>query len=156
MTKIQIYSLSTLVSVGAVSAAFIAFSGAASAGGLFPYRDSNRTANGAKLYGEYCASCHGTQLEGEANWRERDADGYLPAPPHDASGHTWHHDDATLLRIVTIGTEAIVGNGYTSKMTGFGDTLSQNDLLDIMGYIKSTWPKDVIDQHNQINTRAGL
>ena len=51
---------------------------------------------GKAIYAENCASCHGVVLEGQANWRQRDAEGYLPAPPHDETGHTWHHPDPYL------------------------------------------------------------
>ena len=48
---------------------------------------------GSVLYAEHCASCHGENLEGQTDWYQRDQDGYLPAPPHDETGHTWHHSD---------------------------------------------------------------
>ncbi|MCR8548313.1 cytochrome c [Salipiger sp. P9] len=124
--------------------------------GLFPYTDAARVANGAALYAETCAACHGAQLEGEPNWKEPDADGYLPAPPHDPSGHTWHHPDAQLLAIVTHGTEALVGGSYKSRMTGFGEILSEDEILDVMAYIKSTWPEQVVAFHNEVNARAAV
>ncbi len=43
---------------------------------------------GHLLYLAHCASCHGANLEGEPRWKVRRDDGRLPAPPHDASGHT--------------------------------------------------------------------
>ena len=46
-------------------------------------------AGGRILYKEHCASCHGAKLEGQPNWRRIGKDGLLPAPPHDATGHTW-------------------------------------------------------------------
>ena len=46
---------------------------------------------GRSAYSDYCASCHGTNLEDQLNWRQRDQNGYLPAPPHDETGHTRHH-----------------------------------------------------------------
>ncbi len=128
--------------------------GAGHAQQLFPYQDADRVANGAALYSEYCASCHGASLEGQPDWRNRDADGYLPAPPHDETGHTWHHPDAVLFRIVALGTEAIVGGDYKSNMPGFRDQMTPDDVLDVMAYIKSTWPKTVIRRHNDINARA--
>ena len=124
--------------------------------GLFPYTDAARVANGEQLYAEHCAACHGTQLEGQPDWKERDADGFLPAPPHDATGHTWHHPDEQLLAIVTHGTEAMVGGDYRSNMMGFGDILSETEILDVMAYIKSTWPEEVVEIHNEINTRASV
>src|SRR5690606_30865838 len=61
--------------------------------------DAAVTALGQKVYAAQCAACHGARLEGQPNWRVRGPDGRLPAPPHDASGHTWHHPDELLFRI---------------------------------------------------------
>lgn len=47
-----------------------------------------RIALGKTVYDASCASCHGAKLEGQPDWRNRRPDGRLPAPPHDASGHT--------------------------------------------------------------------
>lgn len=121
---------------------------------LLPYTDLERVAAGAAVYADYCAACHGAALEGQPDWTERDADGYLPAPPHDQTGHTWHHADALLIDIVTRGTEAIVGGGYRSNMAGYEGVLSEQEILDVLAYIKSTWPPEVIELHNQINARA--
>ena len=51
---------------------------------------------GQGVYRGHCASCHGDDLQGQASWRTRNADGTLKAPPHDESGHTWHHSDKVL------------------------------------------------------------
>ena len=130
---------------------------AASAGGADrpAHQDAARVAAGQALYVANCASCHGTALEGQANWRERDAEGYLPAPPHDASGHTWHHPTQQQFQVTKYGTAALVGNGYKSRMEGFGDRLSDREILDILAYIKSTWPAEVITRHNQMDASAG-
>ena len=45
-------------------------------------------AEGRIIYEQHCAACHGKYLEGQSNWRTRLPTGRLPAPPHDASGHT--------------------------------------------------------------------
>lgn len=119
--------------------------------GLLPWDDPAQLARGAEIYAENCASCHGAALEGEPDWRQRDAEGYLPAPPHDASGHTWHHPDEQLITITTLGTEAVVGGGYRSRMPGFSDALEEDEILAVLAYIKSTWPPEVIARHNQIN-----
>lgn len=99
-----------------------------------------RIALGQKLYDENCASCHGANLEGQPDWKSRKANGRLPAPPHDASGHTWHHSDEQLFAITKFGTAALVGKDYESDMIGFGDSLGDDEIRAVLDYIKSTWP----------------
>jgi mono/diheme cytochrome c family protein len=125
--------------------------------GLLPYDHPDAVARGAQIYAENCASCHGTDLSGQAgaDWRVRDADGYLPAPPHDETGHTWHHPDEVLVAITTHGTEALIGGDYRSRMMGFGEVLSDEEILDVLAFIKSTWPARVIEIHDGINAQSG-
>ena len=99
---------------------------------------------GADVYAAQCASCHGVDLEGAPDWRTADADGRFPAPPHDATGHTWHHDDATLYDYVALGgagAMAKAGVDYDSGMPAYGDILSEAEIRDVLAYIKSTWPE---------------
>ena len=96
---------------------------------------------GQRLYLENCASCHGANLEGQPEWRSRLPNGRVPAPPHHAVGHTWHHPDRVLVDIVKRGTAAIVGTGYKSDMPGFEDVLTDEDITAVIDYIKSTWPE---------------
>jgi mono/diheme cytochrome c family protein len=122
---------------------------------VIPHADPERVAEGQELYAQHCASCHGDDMTGEADWRMPDAEGYFPAPPHDETGHTWHHADAQLFTITKHGTEAVVGGDYKSRMTGFGEVLTDAEILSVLAYIKSTWPPRVIEAHNEINGRAG-
>ena len=133
----------------------VAAPGWADEAGFLPYRDAVSVAAGQTVYADNCASCHGANLEGQENWRERDAEGYLPAPPHDPSGHTWHHPDAQLFQITKLGIEKLVGNGYQSHMTGFNDVLTDEQIVSVLAYIKSTWLAKVIEIHNGINQDAG-
>ena len=96
---------------------------------------------GRTIYETQCAACHGAQLEGQPDWQMPLPSGRLPAPPHDATGHTWHHPDDILFRIVKEGTAAIVGGGYESDMPGFGGVLSDAEIEAVVAYIKSTWPE---------------
>jgi mono/diheme cytochrome c family protein len=99
---------------------------------------------GAALYQEYCASCHGADLEGQPDWQSPGSDGRLPAPPHDASGHTWHHPDSMLFDYVKLGgAEALARQGvtYDSGMPGFADQLSDMQIRNILAYIRSAWPE---------------
>lgn len=126
-----------------------------SAQGLFPYTDPREVSRGKALYDEYCAACHGAGLEGEPDWRQPDEDGYLPAPPHDQTGHTWHHPDEQLFMITKYGTAALVGGDYKTRMDGFGDRLDDGEILAILAYIKSTWPEQIILRHDRMNAAQG-
>jgi mono/diheme cytochrome c family protein len=105
--------------------------------------DPVQVAAGQALYGTYCASCHGVDLQGQPNWRQRDAQGFLPAPPHDETGHTWHHPDAQLFSITKQGVEAFAPAGYQSRMEGYGDRLTDAQIWSVLSYIKSRWPLDI-------------
>ena len=129
----------------------IASVGGGMAEGFLPYTDDAAVAQGQAIYAENCASCHGAGLEGEDNWRERGEDGLMPAPPHDESGHTWHHPDQVLFAITKYGTAKVVGQGYESNMPGFEGVLSDEQILEVLAYIKSTWPARVIEMHNARN-----
>ena len=101
---------------------------------------------GERIYVEYCASCHGANLEGEENWRSPGADGRLPAPPHDETGHTWHHADSLLFDYTKLGGKALMatkGIELDSGMPGFSDQLSDPEIHNVLAYIKSTWPERI-------------
>ena len=95
---------------------------------------------GHDLYATNCASCHGASLEGQPDWKRRLETGRMPAPPHDATGHTWHHSDQDLFTIVQGGLGAVVP-GYESDMPAFGSTLSDEEITAVLAWIKSTWPE---------------
>lgn len=109
---------------------------------------------GASVYEANCASCHGANLEGQANWRSPGDDGRLPAPPHDETGHTWHHDGDTLFRLTKYGTGALIGDpDYASNMPIYEDVLSDEEIIAVLSYIKSTWPDDVRARHDEMENR---
>lgn len=104
-----------------------------------------QVALGKSVYDQQCASCHGIRLEGQPNWRERLPSGRYPAPPHDASGHTWHHPDAVLFGITKHGLlpGKYAPPGYQSDMPAFGGALSDEKTWAMLAYIKSSWPQDI-------------
>ena len=105
-------------------------------------------AAGETLYQETCASCHGANLEGQSDWQITGSDGRLPAPPHDRTGHTWHHPDSLLFNYTKLGgkeTLALQGMEFDSGMPGFGDQLTDPEIWNIIAYIKSTWPERILD-----------
>jgi mono/diheme cytochrome c family protein len=109
---------------------------------------------GQTVYATHCARCHGANLEGEPNWQTRKPSGRLPAPPHDASGHTWHHPDAQLLGMVKNGILPYAPSGYESDMPAFGTTLSDEEISAVLAYIKSTWPAEIRERQRDISERS--
>lgn len=98
---------------------------------------------GETLYAENCASCHGANLQGQPDWQKNNPDGTLPAPPHDDSGHTWHHPDSMLFSYTKIGGQAwLDANGITqfkSAMPAFEGILTDQEISDVLAFIRSRW-----------------
>lgn len=117
--------------------------------------DTAVVALGKKVYDAQCAACHGAQLQGQPNWRERDAAGRLPAPPHDATGHTWHHPDEVLFRITKLGVaQAANLKDYVSTMPAYEGVLTDAEIIAVLSYIKATWPAAIRRKHDELNASA--
>lgn len=108
---------------------------------------------GAAVYADQCGSCHGDNLQGQPNWRVAADDGILPAPPHDETGHTWHHPDGTLFEIIKLGGQKNAPQGFTSGMPPFEDNLSDADIWALLAFIKSRWPEKIRKRHAQMMER---
>lgn len=108
---------------------------------------------GRVLYISHCAGCHGQKLDGQPNWRERREDGRLPAPPHDETGHTWHHPDAVLFDITRNGLVPgrTAPEGYVSDMPAYAGILSDAEIIAVLAYIKSRWPKEILELQKEVN-----
>ncbi|QJD16975.1 c-type cytochrome [Paracoccus sanguinis] len=132
-------ALILIAAVGLAAAILILWRGSAATEAAV--QDQAVIALGQRLYAENCASCHGADLEGQPDWQTPLENGRYPAPPHDETGHTWHHADPLLERIIRDGTAAVVGDGYESDMPGFGDVMSDAEIAAVLAYIKSTWPE---------------
>lgn len=152
--KVKLVIIAAAIALISGAGLIWAQNGSDSNAGLFDYSDAATVALGSNLYDTNCASCHGANLEGQDNWRTPNADGRAPAPPHDQSGHTWHHPDTQLFQIVKYGSAALVGNGYESDMAGYEDMLSDDEIRAVMAYVKSTWPAEIIERHNAMNDAA--
>jgi mono/diheme cytochrome c family protein len=104
---------------------------------------------GRDLYAQYCASCHGANGEGqfpEAPYFP-DASGRVGAPPHDSTGHTWHHPDAVLVRIVQEGRA--MPNVY--PMPPFKNQLTETQIIMILEYIKTWWLPEQVSQQATVS-----
>lgn len=144
--------------IGAVYLAWPGDYGEEEAGSFVTPADPTDTvlvAEGRQIYMEHCASCHGENLEGETEeWRTRKESGSLPAPPHDPTGHTWHHPDQQLFAITKHGIEPFAPEGYVSEMPAFGDVLTDREIWAVLAYIKSTWPPETLRMQEERTEQA--
>ena len=152
LTRLIPYTVGILF-VGGVLFFFVFPSDNAKSGISLKYKNETVIDLGRSIYAENCASCHGAKLEGQANWRQRNAAGYLPAPPHDETGHTWHHSDAYLFAMTKYGIEKMIGKSYPNNMPAYEEKLTDDEIISVLSYIKSNWSDRIQMQHDQINAR---
>ena len=105
---------------------------------------------GKKLYAQHCASCHGDNLQGQPNWRRRLPNGKLPAPPHDETGHTWHHPDWQLFEMTKSGRNPFAPANIKTDMPAFTGTLSDQEIRAVLEFIKSRWPEKISRRQAEI------
>lgn len=153
MKKVAVIAIAGVALVGA---AFLAFRPGSAEQSRIELRADNpeTVARGAEVYAANCASCHGANLEGQPDWRARGPDGRLPAPPHDPTGHTWHHDGDTLFHLTKYGVGRMIGDpDYATNMPVYEGTLTDEEIVAVLSYIKSTWPQDIRDRHDEMEGR---
>ncbi|MEP5731046.1 MAG: cytochrome c [Sulfitobacter sp.] len=135
------------------AAAFVLAQPSAAVGLLSP-DDAEVVALGQGIYMAQCAACHGARLEGQPNWRMRGEDGLLPAPPHNATGHTWHHNDETLFTLTKYGLAGLMENAPPSAMPVYEEVLSDEEIIAVLSFIKSTWPSEIREHHDALNAQS--
>lgn len=142
-----------LAGAAVVAAAFFWRGGPADAGLLRP-QDADLVARGAAIYQAQCASCHGADLQGERNWQSPGPDGLMPAPPHDETGHTWHHPDEILFRITKLGVAKAANlQDYRSAMPAYDDVLTDEEIIAALSWIKAQWPEDIQERHDALKAQ---
>ncbi|WP_428686809.1 c-type cytochrome [Roseibium sp.] len=152
--KVRILS-GGLLAVAAAAAGVYMFTGAAVDGVSLRPGDRTLVRTGGEVYSQNCASCHGTDLKGEPDWQTGNPDGTLKAPPHDETGHTWHHADELLFRITKYGTAEAVGlKDFKSAMPAFEGSLSDTEIVAVLSWIKAQWPEEIRERHDLMNARA--
>jgi mono/diheme cytochrome c family protein len=113
--------------------------------------DSQQIVVGKRVYEEQCARCHGMYLEGQLNWQTPLPNGRLPAPPHNDNGHTWHHPDSYLFSITKYGmVPPYAPEGYQSDMPAFQDVLSDEEIVDVLLYIKGRWTEGPLEHQRRV------
>lgn len=139
-----------------VVAAFVLYHNSRQPGSPADYKDARLVETGRSVYAKYCSGCHGAKLEGQPNWKVRLPNGRMPPPPHDESGHTWHHPDRVLFGIVKYGVTPPYGPpGYQSDMPAFGSTLTDDEIRAALAFIKSRWPDRVLQWRSEMLKNSG-
>lgn len=110
--------------------------------GSMDAKDASLVAEGAAVYEAHCAECHGADRKGHPNWQIPMSDGRLHPPPQDETGHTWHHGDELLFKVVKDGGQSIAPKGFASGMPAFAKSLTDRQIWAALSYIKSTWPAE--------------
>lgn len=154
---LQIAAMSAALIGGAVAAVIVFVGNPFAEAPAYRLRpdDAPTIAWGETVYARNCASCHGARLEGQPHWQQRDANGRLPAPPHDASGHTWHHPDEVLFRITKFGVASSAGlQSYESSMPTYDGVLTDAQIVAVLSWIKAQWPPHIRAKHDSINQAA--
>lgn len=115
--------------------------------------DLDQVAFGSRIYARICANCHGAELDGQLGWEQPLKDGTRLAPAHSAEGETWQRSDDLLFEVVKVGGETLKPDGGVSRMPGFGEKLTADEIWAVIAFIKSTWPTSV--QEAQHGASAG-
>ena len=112
--------------------------------------ESSRVTRGKAIYNKHCIQCHGESGKGRVlDWRIRDNDGHLPSPPLNGTANTAQQPASVLLEIIRDGSPP--GQG---KMPAWKNTLSEQDMQNVMVYIQSLWSPPVYRLWWNINRHA--
>ena len=102
--------------------------------------DPEKIKRGEAVYRKNCANCHGPNGEATPGWRNPGADGKYPPPPLDGSAHAWHHSTETLEEMIRKGSP-----GGAGGMPAWDGKLTNQEIDDVIVWIKSLWPDDVYE-----------
>lgn len=117
---------------------------------LNPGLDPAQVARGRAVFDKHCMECHGANGRGQpGDWRVRNADGFYPPPPLDDTAHAWHHPTAALQESVREGSPQGLG-----LMPPMKHKLSEQEIADVVTYIKSLWSPPVYRQWLDIERRS--
>lgn len=108
--------------------------------------DVARISNGAKLFQEKCAQCHGPEAQGHPDWQRARIEGYTAAPPLNGTGTDIKLSRAQMMKIIR--------NGATRKgqpvMPAWVGRVSDQDIEDIITWYQALWPTDVYKEWRRV------
>lgn len=89
------------------------------------------TAPGAHTYVSRCATCHGLDGRGQAEWM----------PPLAGATSALAREDASAINITLNGSQRIVAAGVPDayRMPAFREQLSDREIAEVLSFVRSTW-----------------
>ncbi|MFJ4348506.1 c-type cytochrome [Pseudomonas sp. NPDC089401] len=86
---------------------------------------------GAHTYVTRCASCHGLDGKGQAEWM----------PPLAGATSALAREDASAINITLNGSQRIVAAGLPDayRMPAFREQLSDQEIAEVLSFVRSTW-----------------
>lgn len=76
------------------------------------------------------------------NWLTPGPDGLYPAPPHDDTGHSWHHSDRVLYEIIRDGMGDPLKPDSPLRMPAWAGKLTDAEIRAVIEYFKSLWTEE--------------
>jgi mono/diheme cytochrome c family protein len=143
--RLAVLLVSALISLLLIGSARDAFSGENFA------RAKQVVAVGQAIYVKQCARCHGDDLQGQPNFRQRLPNGKMPAPAHDETGHTWHHPDWQLFEITKTARQPFRPSEYKTDMPAYKDILTDEEIWAVLAFIKNSWPVNIQERQSEIS-----
>jgi len=99
---------------------------------------------GARVYQEYCAQCHGPDAQGHPDWR-------LPqvtaAPPLNGTGNEWQRSKSELAAAILNGAK----RDGVPVMPGWKGRLSDKEVEDVIIWFQALWPAEVYEKWHKAN-----
>ncbi len=106
---------------------------------------------GQAIYVKQCARCHGDDLQGQPNFRQRLPNGKMPASALDETGHTWHHPDWQLFEITKTGRQPFRPPEYKTDMPAYKDILTDEEIWAVLAFINNSWPVNIQERQSDIS-----
>lgn len=99
--------------------------------------------DGKAVYDEFCAYCHGRELDGKAQWVKPAPYDPVDAPRLDAQGNSWRLTDEMLFRLTKDGGQPHALPGVESRMPSFDKVLTDEQIANAVAFIVSRWPEEI-------------
>src|SRR3989338_2633697 len=91
---------------------------------------------GARVYQEHCAQCHGPDAQGHPDWQNPKV---AAAPPLNGSGNDWKRTKAELVEVVLNG----VKRDGVPVMPSWKGRVNEQEVEDVITWFQALWPAEI-------------